>query len=80
MALMGDAKQATGERKNGPVETGLTGLEATVLHTFPTTTTAFFRTIAKYIAHLASARLDLSRYSESPTEAYTCQCMLWSQC
>ena len=31
MALIGDAKQPTGERKSDPVETGLTGLAATAL-------------------------------------------------
>ena len=31
MALIGDAKQATGEGKSGPVETGVTGLVATAL-------------------------------------------------
>ena len=29
---MGGAKEATGEEKSGPVETGLTGLAATALH------------------------------------------------
>ena len=32
MALIGDAKQATGEGKSGPVETGLTGPAATALN------------------------------------------------
>ena len=31
MALIGDAKQATGEGKSGPVETRLTGPVATAL-------------------------------------------------
>ena len=31
LALFGDAKQATGEGKSGPVETGLTGPVATAL-------------------------------------------------
>ena len=31
LALFGDAKQAMGEGKSGPVETGLTGLVATGL-------------------------------------------------
>ena len=33
MGLIGDAKQAIGERKSGPVETRLTGLAAMALHT-----------------------------------------------
>ena len=32
MVLSGNAKQATGEGKNGPVETRLTGPAATALH------------------------------------------------
>ena len=34
LALFGDAKQAMGEGKRGPVETELTGLVATVLHMY----------------------------------------------
>ena len=36
MVLIGNAKQATGEGKSGPVETGLTGLAATALPGLPT--------------------------------------------
>ena len=32
LALFGQTKQAMGEGKSGPVETGLTGLVATALH------------------------------------------------
>ena len=32
LALFGDAKQAMGEGKSGPVETGLTGLVAMALY------------------------------------------------